>query len=33
MEWLVIEKNAEDKIFTPYSEIIVGMYLSQQKTA
>lgn len=33
MEWLAIERDANGKIFTPYSEIIVDVHLPQQKAA
>ncbi|MBJ6611968.1 MAG: hypothetical protein JG718_16550 [Candidatus Thiothrix moscowensis] len=33
MEWLAIERDANGKIFTPYSEIVVDVHLPQQKAA
>lgn len=33
MEWLAIERDANGKIFTPYSEIVVDVHLPQQKVA
>ena len=33
MEWLAIERDANGKIFTPYSEIVVNVHLPQQKVA
>lgn len=33
MEWLAIEKNAQGKVFTPYSEIIVDVRLPERKAA
>jgi predicted transcriptional regulator len=33
MEWLAIERDAQGKVFTPYSEIVVDVHLPQQKAA
>ena len=33
MEWLAIERDANGKIFTPYSEIVVDVHLPQQRVA
>ncbi len=33
MEWLAIERDANGKIFTPYSKIVVDVHLPQQKAA
>ncbi|MDD5394064.1 MAG: hypothetical protein PHE17_13675 [Thiothrix sp.] len=33
MEWLAIERDANGKVFTPYSEIVVDVHLPQQKAA
>ena len=33
MEWLAVEKNAQSKVFTPYSEIIVDVHLPERKAA
>ena len=33
MEWLAIERDAQGKVFTPYSEIVVDVHLPQQRAA
>lgn len=33
MEWLAIERDANGKVFTPYSEIVVDVHLPRQKAA
>ena len=33
MGWLAIERDAQGKVFTPYSEIVVDVHLPQQRAA
>lgn len=33
MEWLAIERDAQGKVSTPYSEIVVDVHLPQQRVA
>lgn len=33
IEWRAIERDAQGKVFTPYSEIVVDVHLPQQRAA